>query len=100
MDIKALSADMSCITSGIGCLGAIGVGNMTFNTTQGTYDNMRNGINLTNSNQTITNWDLSPMGINTADTVNSTKYLWAGIQIPAAVKGEFNVNITLSALIG
>ena len=100
MDIKALSADMSCVTSGVGCLGAIGVGNMTFNTTVGTYDNMRNGINLTITNQTITNWDLSPKGINTVDTVNSSKYLYSGIQIPQGVKGEFNVNITLSAIIG
>jgi hypothetical protein len=99
--VKALTADMSCVTSGSGCSGAIGVGNLSFNTTQDTYDNIRaNGFNLTTTNQTMAAWDLSPKGINTADTVNSTKNMWWGIQIPQSVKGEFNVNITVSALVG
>jgi hypothetical protein len=99
--VKALTASMSCVTSGSGCVGAIGVGNLSFNTTQDTYDNLRaQGFNLTTTNQTMPAWDLYPKGINTADTVNSTKYLWWGIQIPQAVKGEFNVNITISALLG
>jgi hypothetical protein len=97
--VKSQTATMSCLGSA-DCIGAIGVGNMTFNLTAGTYDNMISGFNLTTTNQTVTAFNLTAKGIDTADTVNATRNLYWGIQIPQAVKGEFNTNITISALIG
>jgi hypothetical protein len=101
LDVKALNSTMVCVIGSTdGCIGSIGVANMTFNLSAGTYDNMRNGYNLSTTNQTVSAFNLNPKGIDTADNVNASRNLYWGIQIPQAVKGEFNVNITVSAILG
>jgi hypothetical protein len=94
MDLQVQGTDMSCTA-----VGQIGVGNISFNVTSGSYDTMvANKLSTTLQSLTLSAFNLVPQGVAPfADTVSATNLTYWTIYIPAGVRGECNNTITVVA---
>ncbi|MBN2251834.1 MAG: hypothetical protein JW724_07160 [Candidatus Altiarchaeota archaeon] len=87
------NADLSC--SGIG---SIGIGNLSFNLSAGSYASM-SANKLSTSYATETEFDLGIEGIATPEDAASTKNEYWTINIPQGVYGTCNNTITVGAIL-
>jgi hypothetical protein len=98
IDVQVKSdADMTCSQ-----LGSIGVGNISFNTSSGSYDSMYDGgagNSLTTVFQTLNAFNLVPAGIGPFAGLQATNLTYWTIQVPQNVKGTCNNTITVAAVL-
>jgi hypothetical protein len=88
------NGDMSCST-----LGSIGIGNISYNYTGGSYDSM-SSKRLTTSAVTETSFNLGVEGVATSEDVVSNKTESWTINIPTGVRGSCSNTVTITAILG
>ena len=85
--------DMVC------ALGRIGLGNISYNVSSGSYDSMLSK-KLSNSSALEGSFDLGIEGVATPEEVLSSKNEYWSINVPAGVGGYCNNTITVIGVVG